>query len=178
MFPKGIGKAQFNPISFHAALSNPRSSASAIAMPGADQTVSRTISVLILNPFHELEWMKKPRRRWFGSTFSDSPARDELLVNGHKAIRVGSGVGSAKRLQRMWVVGARIGVVALLGATSRGRTASCTRPQAACEAQDSCGFAHGRIGPLDLPYANSHDAPEAALADVASRESGLDCRNG
>ena len=35
---------------------------------------------------------RMPRRRWFGSTFSDSPARDELLVNGHKAIRVGSGV--------------------------------------------------------------------------------------
>jgi hypothetical protein len=49
-------------------------------MPGADQTVSRTISVLILNPFHELEWMKKPRRRWFGSTFSDSLPRYELLV--------------------------------------------------------------------------------------------------
>ena len=30
---------------------------------------------------------RMPRRRWFGSTFSDSPARDELLVNGHKAIR-------------------------------------------------------------------------------------------
>src|ERR1019366_9953851 len=25
---------------------------------------------------------RMPRRRWFGSTFSDSPARDELLVNG------------------------------------------------------------------------------------------------
>jgi hypothetical protein len=24
---------------------------------------------------------RMPRRRWFGSTFSDSPARDELLVN-------------------------------------------------------------------------------------------------
>src|ERR1019366_9387360 len=29
-----------------------------------------------------------PPRRWFGSTFSDSPARFELLVNGHQAIRV------------------------------------------------------------------------------------------
>src|ERR1019366_1759389 len=36
---------------------------------------------------------RMPRRRWFGSTFSDSLARDELLVNGHKAIRVGSGAG-------------------------------------------------------------------------------------
>ena len=34
-----------------------------------------------------------PRRRWAGSTFSDSPASAELLANGHEAISVGSGVG-------------------------------------------------------------------------------------